>query len=101
MFIFGSQHFCGAGVETRYSSGSDDSGSILDVQHRLFIKIVTNCNSFLFTFNFNNKKSAEKIAPTLLTFVRFKKVGLVYSRVGAKVTEAGAASKFSLGAAEK
>jgi hypothetical protein len=37
----------------------------------------------------------EKVAPTLrLTFVCFKKIGLLYSRVGAGAAGAGAASKF-------
>jgi hypothetical protein len=40
------------------------------------------------------QKSEETVAPTLrLTLVCFQKVGLVYSRVGAR-----AASKFLLGA---
>jgi hypothetical protein len=98
-------HFFGAGarVVTRYSSGSGPgSGSNLIVLHKLLIKNVTKCNSFLlFPFIFVTilikTKSEEKVAPTLrLTWVCYQKVGLVYSRV-----EAGAASKFLLVAGAK
>jgi hypothetical protein len=53
--------------------------------------------SFIFVTILIIQKSEEKVAPTLsLTLVCFQKIGLVYSRVGARA--AGAALKFVLGA---
>jgi hypothetical protein len=89
-------HFGGAGAVTRCGSGFNLNDELR------WIKYVTNCHSFYFSrshyiynhFNCPKFSSEDKVAQTLrLTFVCFKKVGLLYRRVGAG-TGAGSASKF-------
>jgi hypothetical protein len=75
---------CGSGT------GSDSSGSKLNVQHTVggLLKMSQTVTVFYFSIHifhhFNHKKSEEKVALILrLNFVCFQKLGLLYSRVGA------------------
>jgi hypothetical protein len=65
-------HFGGDGAANRWGSGSERSGSKLDVQHSwILIKCHELQQFFTFPFTFtvynklNRKKSEEKIAPNL------------------------------------